>query len=308
MKKEYNVLPVLGYSVICFMLFPLFLSCEEEVQLELNDNENQRIVVEGRLTNERKAQQVRITRTISYFDSELAPSVTDAQVYILEEGSGEQFSLSLVNDSLGIYATSASIPGKVGETYLLRIIDGEDTYLAEAYLDTVPFIDSLTFEYQYLSYFGFSFGIYMLKISAYEPPPEGQYYRIDIYINDTLYTDEMAESVYMSDFQINDMYLPEVEIYGIPQERIHLDSNTIRIEMFSISEEELKFIGDFLTESYGNGSIFSGPPANIQSNIENSTGGLDGLGFFGASAKSSIEATLYKAHNDSTNNPYMEVD
>lgn len=307
MKKGLYNIQVLSCFFYCFCLLLFFLSCEEEIQLELNDPENQRIVVEGRITNETRPQQIRITRTISYFQNELAPAVTDAEVFIVEAGTGEQFPLFLSNDSLGIYETQ-TIAGRFGETYILRINDNEETYEAEAFLDTVPVIDSLTFEYQFLSYFGFSFGIYVLKISAYEPPPEGQYYRFDIYINDTLYTDDLAEPAYMSDFQMNDMYLADLEIYSIPQERIKLDTNSIRIEMFSISEEELEFIGEFLTESYGSGSIFSGPPANIQSNIMNTSGGLDGLGFFAASGKNSIEATLYKAHNDSTNNPYIEVD
>ena len=143
-------------------------------------------------------------------------------------------------------------------------------------------------------------------MSAYEPPPEGQFYRIDLYINDTLYTDQITEPVYTSDFQINDRYLSDIEVFSIPQEKIRLDTNIIRLKMSSISEEEINFVYAFISESYGSGSIFSGPPANIPTNIKNTTGGLDGVGFFGASGVSSIEATLYKVHADSTNNPLFE--
>jgi hypothetical protein len=150
--------------------------------------------------------------------------------------------------------------------------------------------------------------VYTLKISAYEPPPEGQFYRIDIYLNDTLLTDEIAEYVYLSDFLVNDRYLTEIEIYDLPQERIELDTNLIRIVLFSVSEEEIYFLNELIYETYGNGSIFSGPPANIRSNIENTSGGLDGMGFFSTSGVCSIESVLIKEHDESTNNPYYEDD
>ena len=211
----------------------------------------------------------------------------------------------LYDDSLGIYETER-FAGHFGETYTLIINDHDQSYKATSYLDTVPVIDSLTYEYQYLSYFGFKYGIYTLKISAYEPPPEGQFYRIDIYLNDTLITDEISEMVYLSDFLVNDRYLSEVEIYNMPQEIIKLDTNRIRIVMYSVSEEEINFLSELISETYGNGSIFSGPPANIESNVENTSGGLDGMGFFSASGVSSIESVLIKEHNDSTNNPYFD--
>ncbi len=307
MKTDKQICFAFGFILSLMSIALLFGSCEEEVKLELNSPENQRIVVEGRITNELRYQQIRITKTLSYFENELAPPLTDAEVYIVEEGSKRQFSLTLSDDALGIYETER-FAGRFGETYSLIINHDDQSYKATSYLDTVPLIDSLTFEYQYLSYFGFRFGIYTFKISAYEPPPEGQFYRIDIYINDTLITDEVAETIYLSDFQINDRYLSEIEIYSLAQERIKLDTNIVRVDLLSVSEEEIDFLGELISETYGNGSIFSGPPANIQSNIKNTSGGLDGMGFFSASGITSIESVLLKEHNDSTNNPFMEVD
>jgi len=307
MKTDKKVFFVLGWTICWLGLIFSFFSCEDEIKLELNSPENQRIVVEGRITNELRNQQIRITRTLSYFQNELAPPLTGAEVYLIEEGTGQQYTLTLSDDSLGIYQTNP-FAGHFGETYSLIINHDDQSYKASAYLDTIPVLDSLTFEYQFMNYYGFGFGIYLFKLSFYEPPPEGQYYRADIYINDTLYTDDIAEAAYLSDFQSSDMYWANIEIYSMPQERIKLDTNIIRIEMISLSEDEWDFLGEFFSETYGGGSIFSGPPANIRSNIRNTTGGLDGMGFFGASSKTAIESILIKEHNDSTNNPFMEVD
>ena len=78
--------------------------------------------------------------------------------------------------------------------------------------------------------------------------------------------------------------------------------------MLSISEGEYTYNNTFLQETYNNGSVFSGPPANIPSNVKNTSGGVDGVGFFSAASVTSIEFTLAKEHDDSTNNPDYESD
>jgi hypothetical protein len=282
----------------------LFVSCEEEIDLELNDQENQRIVVEGRITNEFRHHQVRLTKTLSYFEHELVPPLLGADVFITEEGTGNSFPLSLINDSLGIYETIL-MAGKTGERYSLNIQYDEEEFIATAQLDTLPAFDSLKYEYVVYQYFGMKFGMYVLKSSFYEPPPEGSIYRLDVFLNDTLYTDGLSGAVYFDDFQTNDMYWPEIEIYAIPQERIRLDTNRVRLEMYSISRDEYNFLAAFFAESFS-GFIFSGPPANIPTNVKNTAGGIDGVGFFAASGKSTIEIELIKEHDESTNNPFYD--
>lgn len=303
-RKRYRH-PLTGYLFIAAAIVLIHTACQEEIQIELNNPKNQRIVVEGRITNELRQQTVKLTYTSSYFLNQPAPAVTDADAYILEEGTGIHYNLTQSSDSAGLYETQ-EMAGKVGETYSLIINDGSDSYKATSYLDTVLRLDSMKYDYELYSYFGYTFGVYNILLSAFEPPPEGQFYKIDFYINDTLFTNELAESIYQSDFLINNTYLDTVNIYGIPQEAIKLDTNIIRLEVISISEEEIYFISDLLNETYGNGSIFSGPPANIRSNVVNTSEGLDGLGFFGASSKTLIEMVLIKEHDDSTNNPFIE--
>lgn len=303
-KKIYPFI-LTAFGLLAFLFFN---ACEEEIDLELNDQEHQRIVVEGRITNEFGPQKIRLTRTLSYFQNEKAPVMTDVEVWVMEEGTGTRFDLVLTDDSAGIYETEA-MAGKVGETYTLHIIDGDELYEASAYLDTVPHIDSLTYDYTVYRYFGVRFGLYELKASFYEPAPEGNIYRADIYLNDTLYTEDLAEAVYFDDFGVNDMYLPDINLYSFPQEDIWGDSttvHTVRVELFSLSEDEFNFLIGFFNESYGNGSLFSGVPANIPTNIKNTTEGIDGVGFFAASGKFVIETTLIPEHDPSTNNPFFQ--
>jgi hypothetical protein len=281
------------------------ISCQEEITIDLNNPENQRVVVEGRITNELKHHTIRLTRTLSYFDNQRPPALLGAEVFVVADGSGSRYDLSMVNDTVGYYQTEI-IQGKVGETYSLHVIDGNDSYTASAYLDTVAQIDSINYIYQYFNSIWYQAGYYIIRLSAYEPPPVGNIYMFYIYLNDSLYNDRLSETPYANDMFYNDTYLSNIELIYIPQEEITRDTNTIRVEMLSISKEEYDYNNTFLQESYNSGSIFSGPPANIPSNLKSTSGGLDGLGFFGASSISEKETLLIKEHNDSTNNPDYE--
>ncbi len=276
------------------------LSCEEEISLELNDQENERIVVDGRFTNELKRHTIRLTKTASYFQNNRVPALLDAEVYITEENSGTRYDLNLVDDILGYYETE-EISGKAGETYSLGINYEGESYQATTYLDTVALIDSINYEYEYFSLY--QRGFYKIRMSAYEPPPLGNIYMFYVYLNDTLFNDELGKTPYQDDLFFNDSYMANVEILYIPQEEIISNTNYVRVEMLSISREEYDFNDAYITETYSSGSIFSGPPANIPSNLKCTSGNIDGLGFFGASSLSSAEMILVKGHDESTNDP-----
>lgn len=295
-----------------FQLIPAFAlgiffltACEKEVPIELNDQKTARMVVEGRITNEKKAHAIRLTKTLSYFNSEPAPVPETAEVYILEEETETRIDLSFVDDSLGYFETPV-LRGEVGMNYSLFINDNGESFKATAYLDTVTKMDSINYLYEYINYF--EQGFYKLRMSAFEPPPLGDVYMFNIYKNDTLFNDRLVETPYQDDFLFNNTYLANIELMWMPQEEVTLDTNTIRIEMLSISQEEYDYNNTFLNETYGNGSVFSGPPANIQSNLKNTSGGIDGLGFFGASSVVVLSMEMLKVHDESTNNPDYEKD
>lgn len=295
-RKCIKVLAWLPGVIILFIL----LSCREEISLELNDAETERIVLEGRLTNELIVHSFRLTKTASYFSNERVPPLLEAEVYIIEENSETRYDLALVDDTLGYYET-IEFSATIGETYTFNINYDGESYQAASYLDTVPEIDSINYVYEYVSYE--EQGYYKIRMSAYEPPPLGDIYMFNIYINDTLFNDQLIMTPYADDLFFNDIYLANIEIMWLPQEEIIFDTNHVFVEMLSISEEEYDYNGAFITETYYSGSIFNGPPANIPSNLECTTGGIDGLGFFGASAVVTSEMILYKEHDDSTNDP-----
>lgn len=295
-----RIIKYIVFQLVIFGNMLIFNSCQEEINLELNDQETERLIVEGRITNRQTHHAIRLTRSISYFQNELVPPLLEAEVFLTEEETGQRYDMQIFNDTLGIYYTE-EFRGIVGNNYSLNVNYNNESWKATSYLDTVPDMDSINYEYEYITYF--KQGFYKIRMSAYEPPPLGNIYMFNIFKNDTLYNDELLDTPYQEDLLFNDVYLANIEIMWIPQEEITLDTNIIRIDMLSISREEYNYNNAFIAESYANGSIFSGPPANIPSNLVNISGGLDGLGFFGASSITTLDMLLIKQHNDSTNNP-----
>jgi len=286
-----------GFLVFCAIVL---FSCEEEVSISTREDLPEKVVVEGRVTNEYKEHLFRLTSTSNYFDTNNINSSNISDAYIIEEGTSKIFSLQKVDTGVGYYKTEP-FAGKIGENYNLQLIYKDENYSASAYLNSVAEMDSIS--YLYVNNIIYGGRVYLIKMSATEPQPAGHIYTFNFYINDTLYNDELRLTSYQEDEFFNGLKLVDLDIAAIPQEEIKLDSNIIRVEMLSISRDEFNFNNAFLTETLGNGSIFSGPPADVPSNIKNNSSDNNGLGFFAASAIDVQEMILIKQHDDSTNDP-----
>jgi hypothetical protein len=288
---------------LSFLLLFLVFGCQEEATIPLSNPEYSYVVIEGRITNEMKRHKIRLTLSAPYFYNDTVPAITDAEVYLMEEGSETRFDLTLDNQKMGYYLTG-SMSGKIGETYSLNVVYNDEILIASSYLDSVGDIDSIKYEYEYVDYA--EQGFYKIKMSAFEPAPLGDYYMFNLYINDTLFNDELSKTAYTDDLLFDNTYMGDIDIYWLAQEEIIFDTNHVVLEMLSISEEEFYFIEAFIPETYYGGSIFNGPSANIPTNFECVNGEQHSAGYFGASAVTKLEMTLIKEHDDSTNDPDYE--
>jgi len=269
-------------------LILLLAACTKEIDLDLNDDKHSRLVVEGSITTEKKAHIIKLSRTSNYFANEPTPRETGATVKIFEEGSDDPF--VFVETEQGVYKSDTSVFGKVGKNYTLEITlqDGEE-YSATAFLDTVPDMDSVTYEYEEFNMNNKIFKYYILKLWAQEPEGEGDNYLFNIFINGIWDNDTLNEAVYDNDEYIDGMYIPGVDIYGIRDEDFEDDTITVRVDMLSIPEDLIEYNIAVMMETEWKGSPFDGPPANVPTNINNGA-----LGFFSASDVSSYEFELVK--------------
>lgn len=287
--------------IVAFFVIGVFTSCEESVSIPYEKNLLKKVVVEGRITNEYKSHIIHITTTVDYQDTSAVGKADVSNAGILEVETGNFFELLPIEGRNGYFGTEP-VRGKVGYNYQLTFEFDGDKYQASAYLDTVADMDSVSNFYEYITYFGGA-GFYHIQMTATEPEPVGNIYMFNFYINDTLFNDKLYLTSYQNDELFNGQKVVAIDIAWLPQEEIKLDTNTIKVEMLSISREEFNFNNAFLNETLGNGSMFSGPPADVPSNVKNITGDNQGLGLFAASAVTVQQMKLIKVHVDSTNDP-----
>jgi hypothetical protein len=186
-------------------------------------------------------------------------------------------------DSNGYYIVpeSDSYLGVTGRKYTLRIETDDVILTATDYLAPVEPIDSIRVRPS-------SFGDYQfLAVSIYlqETPGIGNFYKWDIFINDTLLADSETMS-FSSDEFVDGNYVDDAEIFidfnnpdqGYDRQIKYMD--TVLVHQNSISEFAYNFYYQMQQQSYG-GGLFSVPPANVKSNITASNG-KDVLGMFTA--------------------------
>ncbi|MEN8204262.1 MAG: DUF4249 family protein [Bacteroidota bacterium] len=108
-----------GIALLC--LFLAAVSCTEEVDWELNYQEEDLIVVEGKITNEAGRHEVRLTRPL-YERNGVTEGISGALVEIFDGRT--QYPLREDPSRPGVYLTSPDFAGEVDKGYQLRIIEG----------------------------------------------------------------------------------------------------------------------------------------------------------------------------------------
>lgn len=296
MKAIYNI----SAKITGILAIVIFASCEEKITYDVGSEVESRVVIEGRITNEKKEHILRITNTDSYFSNQPPSAALVEDIEIHELGSQKVYTVSKVDTGVGNFITE-EFAGLIGEEYQLSLRFRNETYQAIVELDSVAEMDSVKTEYEYNTFF--EGGFYKIQMYAFEPDPVGHYYRVNLYVNDSLYNTRLDLTTFFDDEIINGKYFEGVDMYWLPQEEISLDTNMVRLEMLSISRDEYNYNNALLAETVAQGNIFSGPPADVPSNLKSIDSDKTGLGFFAASATTSVEGVLYKVHDESTNNP-----
>jgi hypothetical protein len=262
-----------------FTITALLWSCTEKIEVEV-DSTYARLVVEGYVTNDTMAHSVKLSLSGDYFANKAADRISDALVRI---DDGERtVELTESRSEPGLYLTAPDYHGIPGKTYTLLIsqvdIDGDgefEEYTAVSELHPVAPMDSIALELFETPHFK----IFQVLVYALDPP-ETNFYAFKVYKNNTLLTDTLSELVVQSDEFFNGNYT-----YGIPSQfldqdeegEVLLKGDTVTFELNGITEEYYQYVIEAQSEVFYQTPVFSGPPANIKSNLSNGA-----LGFFAA--------------------------
>jgi hypothetical protein len=262
---------------LIIILSSFLIACTEIIELDLNQGENNRLVVEGSITNQYKTHQVKLSRTSDYFINQASSPELAALVSITD---GDTTINLYDQENNGIYTTDKLYAGKVGHKYTLNItLENGEKYAAEETILPISPLDSVKYEYG-KSEIPFDKNYYYnINIFVQESPEKGNYYLWELFIDGQYVTDTLRLKVFVSDEMVNGSYIANWTVYSLPDYKIKNDTSEITLQMFSISKEKFEFYYAILLETDFSGGGFSGPPANVPTNISNGA-----LGFFSASA------------------------
>ncbi len=281
-------LQFIGYpgTLITVIIFILLLSgCTERIDIEL-DSSYTRLSVEGYITSDTTAHWVRLTKTTDYYNTKPLPPVTGAVVKI-DDGESE-ITLMEYDPKPGYYFTPLNYFGVPGRTYNLDIqlpeeINGETHYTASTEMNTVAPLDSITL------FYNSDFDGWEVRVYALDPPTQ-DFYSFQVYKNGVLMSDTINEVAITDDRFFNGSYLPGVPAYFMHGDDANLEpGDVITLKMGGITEDFFGFITELRQETFKfRNPLFSGPPANIVSNISG-----DAVGYFTAYSVS-YASTVYQ--------------
>jgi hypothetical protein len=263
------------FSILAIVL--ILAGCTERIDIEL-DTTYERLVVEGHITTDTTTHWVRLTRSSEYFGDEPIPFVSGAQV-TLSDGS-QNLTLEEDPENPGYYETSPDYYGIPGKTYSISIrlpeeIGGSDSYEASCELRPVGTIDSIRVEYND------SWEIYEVQIFAWEPPTT-DWYTFQVLKNGVLLTDTIDEVFASDDRFYNGNYTNGILVGFLDPdnpEEVPEPGDTITLKMSGITQDYFNFLVQLQDQTFQfRNPLFSGPPANVTTNIEGATG------FFSASS------------------------
>lgn len=263
----------LPYISLVFFLSLLFTqACTERIELELDESQT-RLVVDGHINTDTTTYIIRLTSSSGYFSNDVPPPVSGARLYLDDGFNVSQ--LWELPDREGFYVTPSEYHGIPGRTYTLEInldepIGGHDYYVAQTTMPQTAFtLDSIKLELQE------RFDFWILNLYAYDPPST-DFYKFDVKRNGIALTDTAYRSTTMDDRLINGNRIEGLGVVFLYKDELS-PGDTLHFIMSSIPKEYFDFFNELRAESGFSNPLFSGPPANISSNVAEG-----GLGYFAA--------------------------
>ncbi|MEM9920099.1 MAG: DUF4249 domain-containing protein [Bacteroidota bacterium] len=249
-------------NILFLLPFVALFACTERIDLELNEGDNQKLVVDAWITNQMDRQYVRLTLTTSYYYNQTAPAAREATVLL----SDEDQTYTLTEREPGFYYLPNEFETKIGHQYTLDITYKGVDYTASTMLNRVAEIDSVGY---YLD--EPEENIYAITLYAQEPVGQGDHYFFKNYKKGTTTADTLRNTDFASDEVVDGNYIGGADI-GYEEYAI---GDTVIVEMFSISQGAFDYLLAIMLETEYRGGPFDTPPANVPTNISG-----DAKGYF----------------------------
>jgi hypothetical protein len=266
MKQSTNI------SSILLLLPLLFISCEEKTDWELDTNEPKVIVVEGVLTNERKAHEVSISKPMTDLNGTPKP-ISGALVAIWERDQANNFKAHRLHEvQPGRYLTDSTVRAVYGRLYTLFILYQGQEYSGSSYLVPVDQLEPLRYhqvpgkELWYELNFKETDHPSMVEISLNwghligfrNLPAEQTRARIVYYT--------------VKSIDVNKIFRPAKERLPFPV------GTRVYRRQYSMNESQEEFVRTLMAETEWRGGLFDVQPGNVRTNLS-----VGAVGYFSVS-------------------------
>lgn len=251
---------------IYLVLFLLFLSCEEEKEWYLHTENLPVIVVDGILTNEKRAHEIRLTRPVTEMNQ--TPEPVSGAVVAVFDGS-KVYILQEDNVKPGLYKTIPEFRALYGKRYMLYINFQDQEYTANASMKPVT-----PFKPMNILPVG---GLFKIELQESDEPA-----MVEVYLDwshlpgykDKSTDETQAKLVFYSlkSVDVNEMFKPEKETILFP------GGTRILRKKYSLSDDHQKFLRTMLSETEWKGGVFDVLPGNVYTNLSDGA-----VGFFAVS-------------------------
>jgi hypothetical protein len=131
--------PYLRINVIAIVLLLIITSCTKVIDLKLN-NDSEKLVIEGNVTNVPGMQVIKLNRNVSTSSTNNYPAVSGANVSV-NDNLGNVFPFT--EGPSGTY-TSVNLIGASGNNYTLSVSAGGQSYTASSVMPVQVALDSVT--------------------------------------------------------------------------------------------------------------------------------------------------------------------
>jgi hypothetical protein len=252
-------------------------ACTEQIDIEL-DSTYARLVVEGELTSDSMKHYVLLSITSNYFSNKPSPPVQDA---VVELSFGNETMQLIENETIpGRYETPYAFKGTIGTTYDLELSqldvnqDGEE----ERYHASSTMAGGTELEKIELKYYPTpAVSGYTIFMYASHPPELRDWFGFKVYKNSHLLTNSLEQYSVLSDELFDDGYFPGLPVGFLSDDEtdeVVYPGDTVTFELHCIEEAYFNFVSEAQLEIAGNFPLFSGPPSNVVSNIDNGAMGI----------------------------------
>ena len=256
-----------------FILSIIAAGCTETIDNIQLDSTRPRLVVEGYISTDTMRQIVKLSKLGDALNNEPVQVISNAVVTISDGTT--TFGLTEDQTKKGTYFTTPDVFGVAGHTYTLLIKNVDinndqvmEEYTAKSLLKPLNPIDSIHLVYNSSNP---HFKNWSVNLFTMDPGNGRNFYLFKVRKNNILLTDSIFKYSIGDNNSFEGKYFNGFPVYNLREDRKDeklTPGDTVTLEMYGITEDYYSFIYSYITDYYPKVPIFSGPSANIPTNIK----------------------------------------